>query len=240
MLIHGFTQTGASWDPVLPHLVGSGVVAHAPDLPDSPDLWMAAAELSAWIVAHVGPDPVAIVGYSMGGRIALHLALAHPERVDRLILIGATGGLDTGDERDRRRSADAALADTIEAGGSGGIDGFLDRWVAQPLFAGLPKTAADRAARSRDPALLAGWLRHLGTGTQEPLWDRLHTISVPVLCVAGAEDAKFVALARRLNQAIGPQAGVSLVADAGHACHLEQPGAFAALLRNFLQGDPSG
>ena len=234
VLLHGFTQTSAGWDPVvdaLRPLLDDGTTIEAPDLPghgtaarDRADLPGAAAALAAGI-----DDPALVVGYSMGGRLALRLALDHPDRVAALVLVGATAGIDDPHERAARRTADAALADRIEAIGT---LAFLDEWVAQPLFAGLELTPADRAAReANDPAGLASSLRLAGTGTMDPpWWDELARIDVPVVVAWGERDAKFAALGARLVVAIGQNAAGAAVPDAGHAAHLEQPAFVAELV----------
>ena len=155
----------------------------------------------------------------MGGRLCLHLAVARPDLVERLVLVSATGGIDDAGERAARRAADEALAATIERDG---VDAFLERWVAQPMFAALPDPGLDDRRRNT-AAGLASSLRLAGTGTQEPLWDRLPALTMPVLLVAGALDAKFVAAAERMA-ALLPHATLAVVADAGHTVHLEQPG----------------
>jgi len=176
------------------------------------------------------PDPLAVpptvfVGYSFGGRVCLRLAVDHPDSVARLVLIGATAGLDDPAERAARRAADEALAEEIE---TGGLEAFLDRWLALPLFAGLSPAAQHRNERRRNrPGGLAASLRLAGTGAQEPLWDRLGAlVGVPVLLVTGERDTKFSVLADRLAAGIGPSAARLVVPDAGHTAHLEQPDAF--------------
>jgi 2-succinyl-6-hydroxy-2,4-cyclohexadiene-1-carboxylate synthase len=182
---------------------------------------------SAELLVPLGP--ATFVGYSMGARVALHLALRHPAAVTALVLVGGTAGIDDDAERAARRAADDALASRIEAIGT---DAFLDEWLAQPLFAGLP--ADGRGARSTDAAGLAASLRRAGTGTQEPLWDRLATLAMPVLVVAGERDEKFRAIGERLVAGIGANGALALVPGAGHAAHLEQPDAFLAVLRPWL------
>jgi 2-succinyl-6-hydroxy-2,4-cyclohexadiene-1-carboxylate synthase len=216
VLVHGFTQTAASWGGVLD---GEAV----PVVPGD-DLWSTAAAL-----ADAAPDgPADWVGYSMGGRLALHVALAYPQRVRRLVLLGAHPGIEGDTERAARRAADEALAERLERIG---VDAFLAEWLAQPLFAGL----ADPGPRQRDPQVLAACLRRLGTGAQEPLWGRLGELAGPVLVLAGERDEKYVALGRRLAAAIGTgRAEFATVPDAGHAAHLEQPAAFRRLVKAFL------
>ena len=222
LLLHGFTATGRSWDPVRRHL-------DAQRYPDvlAPDL--RAASVPAQVEELRQDVPYALAGYSMGGRIALHLALAQPDLVRRLVLIGTTAGIDDDRERSARRTADERLADEIERGG---VEAFADRWAAQPLFADQPPdvAAAARADRLRwEPAPLAATLRALGTGAMEPLWDRLHELTMPAVVVVGERDPKFRALGRRLAAGL-PRAELVVVERAGHAVQLEAPAAVAAAL----------
>jgi 2-succinyl-6-hydroxy-2,4-cyclohexadiene-1-carboxylate synthase len=174
----------------------------------------------------------AYVGYSMGGRLALHLAVERPELVERLVLVGATAGLDREDERAQRRAADEALAADLERDG---LDAFLARWLANPLFATLPAGAAGVEDRKENTVEgLAASLRLTGTGTQRPLWDDLPRLVMPVLFVVGALDAKFTTLAHRMRERWGGDATVEVIAGAGHACHLEQPDAFLDVVVPFL------
>jgi 2-succinyl-6-hydroxy-2,4-cyclohexadiene-1-carboxylate synthase len=169
------------------------------------------------------------VGYSLGGRVCLHLALQHPELAERLVVLSATGGIDDVGERAARREADDQLAAELEA--SGDVAGFLDRWLKGPLFAGLPAEAAGIEARLGNTAAgLASSLRLAGTGTQEPLWLRLEALSMPVLVLAGELDAKFRALGIRLVACVGANATLEVIAGAGHAAHLERPDLVAAVI----------
>ena len=175
--------------------------------------------------------PFTLAGYSQGGRLALHVALAHPELVTRLVLVSATAGIEDEAERARRRDADAALAAWME------VDGRLmsevaDRWGAQPLFAGQPPEVAAAARADRlvnEPAHLAAALRGIGTGTMAPLWDRLGELAMPVLVLAGERDGKYVALGERLAAAL-PAGRLEIVPAAGHALPLEAPAAVAAAI----------
>jgi 2-succinyl-6-hydroxy-2,4-cyclohexadiene-1-carboxylate synthase len=167
----------------------------------------------------------------MGGRVALHTALARPEVVERLVLIGATAGIDDPDERAARRAADERLADHIEAVG---VPTFIDEWLANPLFAGLTDDTALRADRLRNTSAgLAASLRATGTGTQIPLWDRLGEIECPVLVLVGEHDAKFTDLGRRLVDGL-PRAELVIVPGAGHSVHLEQPDATVDAIAAWL------
>ncbi len=237
VLVHGFTQTGRSWEPIRADLAADHEVVVV-DAPGHGRSGHADADLEtgASLLGATG-GRATYVGYSMGGRLALHLALGRPDLVRRLVVLGATAGIADEAERAARRTADEALAADLERNG---LDPFLTRWLASPLFAGLPDDPAERAARRTNaPAALAASLRHAGTGTQAPLWDQLSTLTMPVLALAGEHDRRFAALARRLAAAIGPSATAALVPGAGHAAHLEQPTAFLAVLRAWLAAHPA-
>lgn len=175
--------------------------------------------------------PFALAGYSQGGRLALHVALAHPELVTRLVLVSTTAGIENDEERARRREADAALAAWMEADRRL-MSEVADRWGAQPLFATQSPevAAAARADRlANEPAHLAAALRGIGTGEMAPLWDRLGQLAMPVLVLAGEHDEKYVALGERLAAAV-PAGRLEVVSGAGHALPLEAPAAVAAAI----------
>lgn len=232
VLVHGFTQTAACWGPVADDLA----VDHEVCRVDAPGHGRSAA-VSAELVTGAGligdrGGRATYVGYSMGGRFLLHLALARPDLVAGLVLVGATGGIDDDRGRAARREADDAMAGRLERDG---LDAFLTAWLAQPLFAGLDESMQFRRQRSANTAAgLASSLRLAGTGRQVPVWDRLSALSMPVLVTAGALDARFATEAGRLAAAIGVNAEVALVPDAGHAAHLERPAAFLAIVRPWL------
>ena len=228
VLLHGFTQTGASWDEIR-RLLGQRYRVRAPDLRGHGaasavrpvDFPAVLADLAALV-----PPGAALAGYSMGGRIALAFALAHPDRLARLVLVGASPGLADPALRAARARADEALATRVEAIG---IEAFASEWGAQPLLAGQPPSAhADRLRNT--PAGLAAALRGLGTGVMAPLWDRLPELAPPVTLVVGERDAKFRAVAEAMLPALH-DAELVVVPGAGHAAHLEAPAAVAALLR---------
>jgi 2-succinyl-6-hydroxy-2,4-cyclohexadiene-1-carboxylate synthase len=190
------------------------------------DLWETAAHLA------ILDDHAAFMGYSMGARMVLHTAITHPERVDRLVLASGTAGIDDPTERTARRERDDELAASIERDG---LDAFLTRWLDQPLFATLPLDARDADARRENTVEgLASSLRLAGTGTQEPLWERLRALTMPVLLVSGALDERFTAHAKRMAALIGSNARVHTIDDAGHACHRERPDEFARVLETWL------
>lgn len=231
VFLHGFTHTGASWGPVRGAL-GERYRAWAPDIRGHGQ----ASELTPVDLTHViddvsagAPQSFTLVGYSMGGRIALHVALALSDRVNRLILIGASPGIADPAERSARREADARLADRIEAMR---IEQFAAEWARTPVLAGLPPEAARavHADRLRNrPVGLARALRGLGTGSLPSLWPRLRELTIPVTLVAGGRDEKFSALAEEMAAQI-PAGRVQIVPSAGHAVHLEAPGALGTLV----------
>ncbi|HZU15470.1 MAG TPA: alpha/beta fold hydrolase [Candidatus Dormibacteraeota bacterium] len=230
--LHGFSQFGESWEEVT-SLVGGDRRWLAPDLEAHTPAGAVAEVVGLW--DGLGIATSHLVGYSQGGRVALLTALAHPERVRSLVVIGAHAGLE-GEERRRRRAEDLALADRIEREG---IDWFAAYWASRPLFVGLARRGPaflarlDAMRRRNRPAHLAACLRGLGAGATPPFWDRLGEIRCPTLVVAGAEDGRYLAFAQRLCEAI-PAAGLAVVPRAGHAVHLERPEAFAALLAEHL------
>ncbi len=237
VLVHGFTQTSASWEHVAADLVRDHEVVRV-DAPGHGRSGEVHADLpgGARLLGRVG-GRASYVGYSMGGRLALQLALDRPGVVERLALVGATAGLEAATDRAARRAADQALAEEIERDG---VDTFLDRWLALPLFAGLPADAAGLEARRANTAGgLAASLRLAGTGTMDPpLWGRLGELrarALPVLVMAGEDDATFGAIGRRLVDGIGPSATMAVIAGAGHAAHLERPVEFLAILRAWLR-----
>jgi len=232
VLVHGFTQTLAAWGPVGERLAGRREVMRV-DLPGhggSGHIRVGFAE-AAGLVGEAG-GVGAYVGYSLGGRLCLRLALDRPDLTRALVLIGGSPGIADAGGRAERRDADEAMARRVERDG---VEAFLDTWLAGPLFATLPEEAAGREERLANTAEgLAYALRRLGTGVQEPLWDRLGALRPPALLVAGELDPKFAGIAREMAAAIGPTARVALVAGAGHAAHLERPAETATLVGEFL------
>ena len=234
VLVHGFTQTHVSWAPVAADLARDHRVT-AVDLPGhggSGDLRADLATAAA-MVGDAG-GPATYVGYSMGGRVALRLALDRPDLVEALVLLGATAGIDDPATRAERRRADAALADRIEADG---VAAFLEGWLAQPLFGGLTITAEDLSDRlANSPSGVAASLRLAGTGTMDPpWWPYLRRIHAPTLVLAGERDEKFTALGQRLAAGVGSSARFDVIPGAGHAAHLESPTAVAARIRAHVR-----
>ena len=231
VLLHGFTHTGSSWRRVIASLDER----YRPLAPDLRGHGGASAARPVTLPAVLGdldvvaPARFTLGGYSLGGRIALLVALARPERVDRLVLIGASPGLAGAQERAARRAADAALADEIQAGT---LEAFARRWAQTPILAGLPAAVAEEVQADRMRCTLAGLaaaLRGLGTGTLPSLWDRLGELALPVILVVGERDEKFRAIGAQMAGAL-PAAELVVVPGAGHAVHLEAPEVVAGLI----------
>jgi 2-succinyl-6-hydroxy-2,4-cyclohexadiene-1-carboxylate synthase len=227
ILLHGFTNTGRSWDPVIAAL-GERYRAIAPDIRGhgeasgrEPVTREGVIEDTAGLV----DGPFTLAGYSMGGRIALHVALALPERVQRLALVGASPGIADPAERAARRGEDERLAGEIEGLT---IEEFASRWASNPVLAGQPQWIREDRVRNT-PGGLARALRGLGTGALPSVWGRLDELSMPVALVVGERDQKFRAIAEEMAGAI-PDATVVVVPGAGHAAHLEAPEAVAGAI----------
>ena len=230
--LHGFTQTRDSAHIFRYILAGTNEVLTV-DLPghgSASDVTASLNETADLIAEILPPEPIALGGYSTGGRIALHVALQHPGRISKLILISATRGIGDKVEREERRERDDDLAERIISLGS---EEFIEEWLAKPMFATLPFDPAERTARSTDAQGMANSLRSAGTGTQEFLSPRLGEIEVPTLCIAGSLDKKFVGEGNHLAQRI-KNGSLEVVEDAGHAVHLEKPEEVARLVAKFL------
>lgn len=246
VLLHGFTGSLATWDAVVAALVPSftavrlDLLGHggsdAPDDPARYSMEEAVADIGA-LADRLGLGRFHLVGYSFGGRVALHVALAMPERLRSLVLEGASPGIPSEPERAARRAADAELADFIEREGTAA---FVARWEQLPLFAterALPDAVREaiRAERlAQRPRGLANSLRGAGAGSQAFLLPLLPSLTVPALLVAGALDAKYSEWARTMAAAL-PNARAAIVPEAGHAVHRERPEAFVQLLVEHLK-----
>ena len=248
LVLHGFTGSAQAMDPlterlaarmaariICPDLVGHG----SSEVPDDVDLYRleAMAGQVAAIADALGYDTFHLVGYSMGGRVALTLGCTEPHRLRSLCLIGATAGIADPEQRRSRARADAARARRITAD----FGAFVDEWMADPLFAGQEALGGThlRVARAQrlasNPAGLARSLLAAGTGTMAPLYERLRACEVPTLALAGAQDTKFCSIAEQLVAAL-PAGSVVRIDRAGHAAHLERPDVTAAEIAGFISG----
>lgn len=247
VLAHGFTQTGRIWGPLAEDLARDHQVISV-DLPGHGGSSDVRADLptGARLLADVGGSGT-YLGYSMGARFCLHAALSFPDRARSLILISGTAGIEDEGLRRDRVAADEVLAaeldPPLEAGGGHDdqerLDAFLRRWLDRPLFAGIPEDEVGLAQRRvNTPAGLASSLRLAGTGTQQPQWDQLSLLPMPVLIITGERDAKFTALGARMAALIGDNAIHAVVPGVGHTVHLEDPGGVTKLVRAHLAATP--
>lgn len=238
LLLHGFTGSGASWDAlraqfpaqytiITPDIVGHGS-APKPEHIDAYSMQQAAEAILAQVAGNFH-----LLGYSMGGRLALYMAVHYPQRVQSLILESASPGLKTQAEREDRKQRDDALADRIE---QNGIAWFAEFWESLPLWDNQ-SAALKRALRAQrlqnDPRGLANSLRGMGTGVMPSLWDDLPRLSLPVLLLVGALDAKFLRINREMATRL-PNAALHILPQAGHTVHAEQPGAYVQQVQEFL------
>ncbi len=247
LLLHGFTGSSATWDPhvarykrrmntIAVDLIGHGD-SDAPADEARYSIESCVEHLLA-VLDHLAMDRVDLLGYSLGGRVALHLAVTAPDRIRSLILESSSPGIADPIERQNRAVADNALADLIETKGT---RAFVDRWERLPLFKSqrrLPSAvrAALRAQRLRsNPVGLANSLRGMGAGRLESLWPRLPSIDLPVLLIVGELDAKYCLVAREMMELL-PNARLAVFDNVGHAVHLERPAAFDREVLDFLAG----
>lgn len=243
LFLHGFMGSRADWADVIPAL-DERYYCVAPDLPGHgaslglpPEAYTieGAAKMLRELLDGLKITRATLVGYSMGGRLALYFALRHPDRCSGLFLESASPGIEDAAERETRRRADEERAKRLE---SNRFEGFLTDWYRQPLFASLARREGilERTIEARmrnDPAELARSLRGMGTGYQPSLWNELGDLQVPTLALAGELDEKYVGISARMAS-LGPRVRAAVVPGAGHNVRLEAPGEYLASLRRFL------
>jgi 2-succinyl-6-hydroxy-2,4-cyclohexadiene-1-carboxylate synthase len=232
-MLHGFSGTRRAWDGVSARLDPERYLPLALDLPGhgqaSRPPRPITFESSVEAVLDASPERFALCGYSLGGRIALHVALAAPQRISRLVLVSCSPGIEDDAERAERRIADMGLADELERIP---FEQFIDKWRSQPLFADDPPDVAERARedqRRNEPHALAKAMRGLGTGEMVSLWPRLGELAMPVTVVAGERDAKFRAIGERMVSRM-PDARL-VVIPGGHGLPLENPQGLTRVIR---------
>jgi 2-succinyl-6-hydroxy-2,4-cyclohexadiene-1-carboxylate synthase len=245
VLLHGFTGSVRSWDEVRPALaecatiISIDVIGHgrsaAPQDPQRYSLEAATHDLGA-LLESLKLNAVDMLGYSMGGRVALHFAVHRPEGVRKLILESASPGIEDDIERQNRVASDAALAERIVRSG---IPDFVAEWERVPLLA--PAAHVSEKVRARHTTLrlenralgLANSLRGMGAGQQTPLWSQLQALKKRVLLIVGEQDARYRHIAERMLPLL-PAGEVAVVPNAGHTVHVDQPPAFVRLIRSAL------
>lgn len=245
VLLHGFTGSAASWGPWRDDLARSrdvisvDLLGHGgSDAPSDPNRYAAIRQVNdlADLLDQLGIRSAAVVGYSMGARLALAFAATYPARVNLLMLESGSPGIADEASRAERRARDELLALRIE---KHGIPAFVDEWERLPLFASQENLPEADRRRLREQRLenrvagLAGSLRGFGQGSQPALHGALHEVSSPVLLMAGSEDEKYVRLAREMAH-VFPDASVEIIEGAGHTPHLEQPERFRRVTAAFL------
>jgi 2-succinyl-6-hydroxy-2,4-cyclohexadiene-1-carboxylate synthase len=247
LFLHGFLGAAGDWNASIAALgdrfrcISVDLPGHGEsvDLADEAYTFPGCASAIIETLDQLQIEQCSVVGYSMGGRVALYLANKFPERITKLVLESSSPGLRTPAERAARRDHDEQLAHELE---TKPLSRFLRRWYAQPLFRTL---AADEERLQRiitqrcqnDSLELARSLRGLGTGRQPSLWEQLPTIGLLMLLVVGEHDAKFRTIAHEM-QALQRQARIAVVPNAGHNVHEEQGNAFTEIVRAFLAEAP--
>jgi 2-succinyl-6-hydroxy-2,4-cyclohexadiene-1-carboxylate synthase len=243
LFLHGFMGSSADWREVMAAL-GDRTFRIAVDLPGHgaslglpPDSYTTEGAIRAvvGILDELEVVRPVVAGYSMGGRLALYLALRYPERCAGLFLESASPGLENSSKRAARRAADESKAKRLE---SGDLEAFLRDWYRQPLFASLAQDEnllrqTTEARRRNDPGELARSLRGMGTGSQPSLWGELESLSMPALAVAGGLDEKYAGISSRMRS-INPRIRSTVVPGAGHTVHTEAPAEYVALLGRFV------
>jgi 2-succinyl-6-hydroxy-2,4-cyclohexadiene-1-carboxylate synthase len=225
VFIPGFMQSGSAWAPVaelLPERYPSLLLSHS----------VHTFEARLGEIAEAGEGAV-LAGYSLGGRLALHAALREPDRYAGLVTVGSAAGIEAPGAREERAQADAKLAAWME---TQPIDAIVGIWERQPLFADQSQKLVEQQRTDRltqDPRGLALLLRTAGQGALEPVWQRLHTLRLPLLAIAGDRDDAYAKAAARMARG-APFGRSAIVEAAGHAAHLQQPQAVAQLLTEFL------
>ncbi len=239
VLLHGFSGTRRAWDGVSVLLDPERYLPIAIDLPGHGSATRAPRPITfegcVRAVLAQSPDRFALCGYSLGGRVALHVALAAPERVSSLLIVAANPGIADERKRAERRRSDRALADRLE---SEPFEDFLQGWGAQPLFAADPPEVGALARedqRRNRPDALAAVMRGIGAGEMSPLWPRLAELEMPTVILVGDRDTKFTEIGQRMVRLM-PAARLS-IAHGGHRLPLENPRAVVAALEG-LDAEP--
>jgi 2-succinyl-6-hydroxy-2,4-cyclohexadiene-1-carboxylate synthase len=245
LFLHGFMGSSADWREVMvamgdrAHCIAVDLPGHGASLGLPPDTYTIEGATRAVIrtLDDLQIFRPLVVGYSMGGRLALYLALRYPSRCAGLILESASSGLESAGERAARRAADESKAQSLEAGD---FEAFLRDWYRQPLFASLARDEnllrlTIETRRRNDPGELARCLRGMGTGSQPSLWGELEDLAVPALAVAGELDEKYSGISSRMA-GLNPRIESAVVPGTGHTVHAETPVGYASLLGRFVDG----
>lgn len=245
VFLHGFTGDTTTWSRITDQLsnryrcISIDLIGHgrteSPEDPSRYTMDHVSNDLDS-ILSALEADQAILIGYSMGGRTALHFAMRHPQKVSTLILESASPGLKTGEERVERRKKDHALADRIMREG---MEAFVDFWEEIPLFASRKRLTEDERAEirkqrlSQSPLGLSNSLKGMGTGAQNSWWDKLGELSLPVHLLVGDLDQKFVHIAKEMKK-LNPDFQIMTFSNTGHAIHVEEPRKFGTIIENLL------
>ncbi len=244
LLLHGFMGSSSDWDACIAQLadefryIAVDLPGHGKSIDCHPDLYSfeRCARALISILDELRVEQCSLVGYSLGGRMALYTASTYPERFGCVVLESASPGLRTDVEREERRRQDELRAQELE---QGDFDTFLQRWYSQPLFRSL---ASDQPRlrrmierrRHNDPHELAKSLRGMGTGVQPSLWERLPHLPCSLLLIVGEQDEKFSQIGRQMA-GLHPAAQLVSVPHAGHNVHVENLDEYVRIVRTFFR-----
>ncbi len=247
VFLHGFTGCTENWKEVIAKLDGRfqciliDIIGHGKtDSPINQDdyRFLQVRDDVILLLEELSVGMTNLVGYSMGGRLALSLALDFPTRFNRVVLESSSPGLETVSERMTRQKSDEELANKIM---KEGIESFVDYWENIPLFASQKQLSKEKQKylhkqRSQNnPVGLANSLRGMGTGSQPSYWGRLSDMINPTLLICGELDQKFCRIAEKMTKSM-KHSVVKKINVAGHAIHMEQPEKFGKIISVFLQG----
>jgi len=246
VFLHGFTGSAKTWEPIMEQLPGDccciavDLLGHGnSDTPNDPNRYHMKEQLVDLhqLFISLKVTDFTLVGYSMGGRIALAYALAYPDQVTSLVLESASPGLKTIEEQHVRIAADDKLAERIE---KDGLESFIDFWQDIPLFDSqkkLPELQLKNIRMERlqhSPEGLSNSLRGIGTGRQPSYWSALEQLKLPVTLITGEYDHKFNKIAEEMKNSIENCEHIQ-VSDVGHAIHVENPVQFATIIKEQLK-----
>lgn len=245
LLLHGFTGDSSTWTPfcpvwgrhsklIIPDIIGHGA-SESPEDVNRYTIESVAQDLIL-LLDQLEIDQIDLLGYSMGGRLALTIAILYPERVRKLILVSASPGLKTNEERKLRRMKDEELANFIN---DRGIVSFVDYWEAIPLFSTMSSLPYSIKELIREQRLsnnaqgLRNSLIGMGTGSQPSWWDKLDGLVCEVLLLTGEKDEKFCKIAETMLEYMRNASWI-VINNGGHAIHVEQREKFDTIVSDFL------
>ncbi|MFC0273992.1 2-succinyl-6-hydroxy-2,4-cyclohexadiene-1-carboxylate synthase [Metabacillus herbersteinensis] len=244
VLLHGFTGSSVNWGPFLKEFKSYQVVlidmlghgrTDSPTQSDRYHMDNVVEDLKV-IFEKLNLDSVNLLGYSMGGRIALSFSAKYPGFVKKLILESSSPGLKRMEEREDRIKKDRYLAEGIV---KKGVEAFVNDWESIPLFQSQLQLPSEIQSLIRLQRLsntkigLSNSLIGMGTGSQSSSWEQLPLLKMPVLLICGELDTKFCEIAKEMDEIL-PFSTISEINRAGHAIHVEKPRMFGKIVNEFL------